>query len=170
MTTQQQQLCLTTKNLYLSNDRVFKHYLDTLIMLGLSLFMTILIAKGFIKKEGYYDSPYFLFFLFFPIVTILFYLSQRQLLRLHQIDTTFSKNDNYKIVKETLHTLGWHIKVDNKGFIEAYTDNFGFWTWTDQMISVLISDNVVLFNSIGNVDTYATQAISWGQHYKDQLT
>lgn len=137
-------------------------------MFGVSLFFLFLIVKGFIKKVGDYNSPYFLIFLIFPLTAFLFYVGQKRLLQLRQIDTRFAKQDNYKIVKETLLTLGWDIKVDNEGFIEAYTNNSGFWTWTNQMISIIITDNTVLFNSIGNVDTYATQAISWGQHSRNR--
>lgn len=63
--------------------------------------------------------------------------------------------------------LGWDVKVDNKGYIEAYTGDFGFWTWTDQMISILIDDNKIMFNSIGNVDTFATQPFSWRQNLRN---
>lgn len=136
-------------------------------MLGISLLFIFLVAKGFIKKQGHYNSPYLLIFLIFPIITLFAYINQRQLLKLKQINTDFLKPDNYKIVKDTLHTLNWRIKVDNKGFIEAYTNNFVFWTWTDQMISIVITDNKILFNSIGNVDTYATQLFSWGQNTRN---
>lgn len=168
MTKQQQELVLATKKLHLTKERTFKHYLDPLLMFGLSMFFLFLIRKGFIKKDGDYDSPYFLVFLIFPAIAFLLYYSQKRLLQLKQIDTRFAKQDNYKIVKETLKTLGWDIKVDSEGFIEAYTNNSGFWTWTDQMISIIIIDNTVLFNSVGNVDTYATQAISWGQHSRNR--
>lgn len=168
MTTQQQQLSLSTKKLYLTKDRLLKHYLDCLILTGLTLLFFVLIGKGFINKQGHYNSPYFLLFLIFPALTLLIYFNKRQELRLKDIYTNLSKHDNYKIVRETLNQLGWQVKVDNKGFIEAYTDNFGFFTWTDQMISVLIDDKKISFNSIGNVDTFATQGFSWGQNIRNK--
>lgn len=167
MTTQHQEISLATKKLYLPKDRLVKHYLDCFIFTGLTLFFLFLIVRGFINRQGHHDSPYCLLFLFFPLLTLLAYISKRQELRLKEIQTTLSKQDNYTGVKDTMKVLGWHIKVDNKGFIEAYTDNFGIWTWTDQMVSVLIGDNKILFNSIGNVDTYATQAFSWGQNSRN---
>ncbi len=150
-------MTLATHKLTLTRKRTFAHYLDPLIMAAISLFFIFLILKGFVEKEGNYNSPYILIFLFFPIVSVLFFINQRRLLQLKQINTNFSKHTNYHLVKETLKVLSWHVKVDNKSFIEAYTDNFGFWTWTDQMISVFIADNKILFNSIGNVDNFAAQ-------------
>jgi hypothetical protein len=167
MTTQHQQISLTTKKLYLPKSRFIKYYLDCFILTGLSCFFLFLIIKGFIGSQGHYDSPYFLLFLIFPLLTLLAYFNKRQELRLREIQTTLSKQANYHFVKDTLKVLGWHIKVDNTGFIEAYTDNFGFWTWRDQMVSILIEDNKISFNSINNVDTYATQAFSWGQNSRN---
>jgi hypothetical protein len=95
------------------------------------------------------------------------YFHQKNSLRLHELKASPLKQDNYKLVKETLSTLRWQIKKDNIGFIEAFTDNFGFWTWTDQMVSVIITDNKIFLNSICNVDTYATQAIAWGQNRRN---
>ena len=67
-----------------------------------------------------------------------------------------------------MRTLGWKVRVDNKGFIEAYVDESGlFFTWPAQMISVIIADNTILFNSIGDVDTYATQAFTWWKHARN---
>lgn len=168
MTTQQQQISLSTKKLYLTKDRLLKHYIDVLILTGLTLLFLFVIGKGFINKQGYYNSPYFLLFLIFPTLTLLIYFNKRQALRLKDIHTNLPKSENYKIVRATLKQLGWQIKVDNKGFLEAYTDNFGFFTWTDQMISVLIDDKKISFNSIGNVDTFATQGFSWGQNIRNK--
>lgn len=167
MTVLHQDISLTTKRLYLPKNRLFKHFLDCFIMAGITLVVFVLIVKGWITRDGYYNSPYFLFFLIFPLFTLLIYLNKRQELRLREVHTRFSKQGNYQTVKAALKILAWHIKVDNKGYIEAYTDNFGFWTWTDQMISVLPTDNAIYFTSIGNVDTYATQAFSWGQHSRN---
>lgn len=141
--------------------------MDTVIAAGLSIFFCFLIVKGFINKEGYYKSPYFAIFLVFPIVAGLLYLHQKNCLRLIEIETKHSKQDNYQAIKAALKKLKWQIKVDNKGFIEAYTNNFGLFTWADQMFSVLITDDKIFINSICNVDTYATQAISWGQNSRN---
>lgn len=168
MTTQQQQISLSTKKLYLTKDRLLKHYLDVIILTGLTLFFLFLIGKGFINNQGHYNSPYFLLFLIFPALTFLIYINKSQELRLKNIQTNLSKSENYKIVRATLKQLGWQVKIDNKGFIEAYTDNFGIFTWTDQMISVLIENKKISFNSIGNVDTFATQGFSWGQNIRNK--
>jgi hypothetical protein len=168
MTTQHQQISISTKKLYLTKERLAKHYLDTFILGGLTLLFSVIIIRGFINQVGHYNSPYFLVFLFFPILTIITYLNLRRELRLTELKTGLSKHDNYKTTKEALKTLGWHIKVDKKGFIEAYTDNFGFWTWTDQMVSVFIEDNRILFSSVCNVDTFATQAFAWGQNTRNK--
>ena len=168
MTTQQQQISLSTKRLYLTKDRLLKHYLDVIIFTGLTLLFFLLIGNGFINKQGHYNSPYFLLFLIFPTLTLLIYFNKRQELRLKDVHTNLPKSENHKIVRATLKQLGWQVKVDNKGFLEAYTDNFGFFTWTDQMISVLIDDNKISFNSIGNVDTLATQGFSWGQNIRNK--
>jgi hypothetical protein len=166
MTTQHQQLSFSTKRLYLPKGRLFQHYLDCFILAAMSLFLLFLIAKVYIDKQGHYDSPYLLLFLlFFPFLTLLAYFNKRQELRLKEIQTSLSKQGNYQAVKETIKALGWHIKVDNKGFIEAHKEGSGFfWTWPDQMASFLIMDNKIAFNSIGNVDNYTTQAFCWGQH------
>lgn len=70
------------------------------------------------------------------------------------------------MAKEVLRTLKWHIRIDNKGFIEANTDSFGYRTWADQMISIIITDYKILINSICNVDIYATQAITWMKSFQ----
>lgn len=106
MIIQQQEIILTRRKLLLTRAREFRHYLDPLIMFGISLLIFFILVKGYIKKEGYYNSPYFLIFLIFPTIALLFYYNQRYLLRLKQIETEFSKDDNYKIVKETLQSLG----------------------------------------------------------------
>ena len=168
MTTQHQQFSISTKKLYLTKGRLAKYYFDTFILGGLTLLISVIISKGVITKVGHNSSPYFLLFLFFPVLTIISYLNLRRELRLTELKTGLSKHDNYKTTKETLKTLGWHIKVDNKGFIEAYTDNFGVWTWTDQMISIFLEDNKIMYNSVCNVDTFATQAFSWGQNTRNK--
>lgn len=168
MTTQQQHISLSKKKLYLTKDRLLKHYLDVLILTGLTLFFLFLIGKGFINRQGHYNSPHFLLFLIFPVLTLLIYFNKRQELRLKDIHTNLPKSDNYKIVRATLKHLGWQIKVDKKGFIEAYTDNFGRFTWTDQMVSILIVNDKIAFNSIGNVDSFATQGFSWGQNIRNK--
>ena len=141
--------------------------MDTYFVTGFSIFLWILIVNGFINKEGHYKSPYFTIFLIFPIMAGLLYLHQKKSLRLKELETNLSKQDNYQAVKATLKELKWQIKVDNKGFIEAYTDNFGIITWADQMFSAVITDDKILINSICNVDTYATQAIAWGQNSRN---
>jgi hypothetical protein len=168
MTTEQHQKALTTRKLTLSKRRALAHYLDFFLMIVISIFLGVYVLRGYSEETSNYNSPYLLIFLAFPIATIVIYLSQRRLLRLASIETNHSKSANYMLAKETLKTLGWRIKVDNKGFIEAYTNNFGFWTWTDQMISIFISDNKILYNSIGNVDSFATQAVSWGQNLRNR--
>lgn len=168
MTTKQQQLSISTKRLYLSKDRLLKHYLDCLILAAITSVLLFLIIKGIITKELHTNSPYFLLFLIFPFLTILIYFNKKQELRLIEIHTNLSKLNNHTVVTETLKQLNWQIKVNNKGFIEAYTDNFGFFTWTDQMVSVLIDEKRVIFNSIGNVDSFATQGFSWGQNIRNK--
>ena len=167
MTTLQQQEMLQTKRLYLTKRRRIRYYLDTLIEIVLSIFFLFLIAKGFINKDGHYNSPYFTIFLVFPIMAGLLYLHQNKSLRLKELKTDLSKQDNYKVVKATLEALHWQIKVDNKDFIEASTDDFGIFTWAEQMFSIVISDDRIFINSICNVDTYATQAIAWGQNSRN---
>ena len=167
MTTLRQQEMIQTKRLYLSTRRKRRYFLDTFIVTGISIFFWLLIAKGFVYKEGYYRSPYLVIFIVLPLMAGLLYLHQKNSLRLVELETSLSKQDNYKAVKATLQELKWQIKVDNKGFIEAYTDNFGIFTWADQMFSVVITDGRIFINSICNVDTYATQAISWGQNTRN---
>jgi hypothetical protein len=167
MTILQQQEMIQTKRLHLTRGRKRRYYIDPFIVTGIALFLWFLIAKGFINKEVNYKSPYFTIFLVFPLMAGLLYLHQKKSLRLTEIETNLSKQDNYKAVKAILRELKWQIKVDNKGFIEAYTDNFGIITWADQMFSVVITDDKILVNSICNVDTYATQAISWGQNARN---
>ncbi|RTL60261.1 MAG: hypothetical protein EKK37_05335 [Sphingobacteriales bacterium] len=167
MTTLQQQEMTQTKRLHLSRGRKRRYYMDTFIVTGLSIFFWFLIAKGFINQEGHYKSPYFAIFIVFPLTAGLLYLHQKNSLRLTELETNLSKQDNYKAVKATLQELKWQIKVDNKGFIEAYTEIFGIITWADQMFSVVITDNRIFINNICNVDTYATQAIAWGQNTRN---
>jgi hypothetical protein len=142
--------------------------LDCYILAGISCFFIALVAKGFTDKIGNYDSPYFLFFLIFPVMAIVSIIVKRSELRYSEIETGKPLADNYKAVKETLKVLGWQLSLDKRRFLEAFTNNFGFWTSTDQMITIIISDNKILYNSIGNVDTYATQLISWGQHSRNR--
>jgi hypothetical protein len=168
MNTLQQEQILQTKRICLTKGRTFRHYLDTIILGGISLFSFFLVLKGCFKEGNqnnplYFPLPYI--FLFFAILLL---IDKSKSLKLKELSTNYSKHENYKIVKEALHVLGWHIKVDNKGFIEAYTNSFGFWTWTDQMVSILITDNRILFNSISNVDSYATQPITWGQNSRNR--
>lgn len=167
MTTLQQQKVLESKRLHLTKRRTLRYYSDTLIVSFISIILLLFIVKGFISRSGYYNSPYLLIFLIFPGFACYLFVKQTKSLFLKELETSFTKQDNYKIAKETLQILKWHIRIDNKGFIEANTDSFGFLTWTDQMISILITDNKILLNSICNVDTYATQAITWGQNTRN---
>lgn len=169
MTTLQQEHMAIAKRLVMTRDRVFRHYLDAIIVAVISFIFVYLIAKGFIGKAGHYDSPYFLIFLIFPVLSFFLFIKQYSSLRLKEFNNGFSKAENYRLAKETLKTLGWQIRIDNKGFIEAYTNTGGWFslTWTDQMISVVITDGKILFNSISNVDTYATQVITYGQNKRN---
>jgi hypothetical protein len=167
MTTLQQEQILQTGRLYLTKSRTFRHFSDPLIISVISLFFIYYIVEGFVDRTGQNNSHYLLIFLIFPLFAVYLFIKQWASLKLKVLLTDLSKQDNYKMVKETLRILQWHIKVDNKGFIEAYAETNGLWTWEDQMISIIITDNKVLFNSIVGVDTFSTQAISWGQNARN---
>ena len=169
MNSSQQEEMIETNQLRLSAGRRRRYYIDTFIVTSLSLVIWFLILKGFINKEGYYKSPYVFIFLIFPIVAVLLYIHQKNSLRLIGLETSLSRERNYQAVKATLKELKWKIKVDNKGFIEAHIDNFGIFNGSDQMFSVVITENRILVNSISNVDTYVSQAITWGQNFRNLI-
>ena len=167
MKNSQDQQILESRKLYLTKKRAINHYLDAFIIIGIALFPIFLLFKGFVNKTGYYNSPYFLIFLIFPAMALYLFLKQVKLLKLTELTTPFAKSENYKIAKETVRTLQWSIKIDTKGFIEAYTKSEDFWSNQDQMFSIVITDNRILVNSIWNVDTYSATPISWGQNSKN---
>jgi hypothetical protein len=115
MTTSHQENIIQSRRLTLAKGRAFRHYLDTIIISVISFVLLYFIAKGFITKTGHYDSPYLLIFLMFPFLSLILFIKQYSSLQLKEMNTNLSKEVNYKLAKETLRTLGWEMKVDNKG-------------------------------------------------------
>lgn len=81
------------------------------------------------------------------------------------------------IAQKALHALQWQIKVDKKGYIEAFVDNSNLLSqFTTQMFTVLIDNNRILFTSTSNVDDFAAYSISWLKdlqeinHFKKTVT
>jgi hypothetical protein len=167
MTTFHQQKMLQSKRLYLPKGRRFRFFMDTVFISGLSLLIFILLGETFISKQEHYSSPDYLIFLIFPVIALALYFHKKNSLKLHELETKLPKQDNYKIVKETIQALHWQIKVDNKGFIEAHTENSVMWSWIDLMFSVVIADKKIMFNSICNVDPYTTPTVGFGQNTKN---
>jgi hypothetical protein len=168
MNKKEQEFAITTKKLHLNKGRLLRHYFDVYLMALITVFLVFYKLEVFVSIIRDHNSPIFLFLLFFPVLTILIYYNKTKELRLTELHTVYAKQENYTVVKQTLKTLGWRIKIDNKGFIEAYTNNFGLWTWSDQMFCVFITDNKILYTSLVNVDTFATQAITWGQNSRNK--
>jgi hypothetical protein len=168
MKVEQQQQLIQARRLQLAGRRKWLHYIDPLLLGGMSLFIIFYIGKGFIEKDGYYNSPFLLLFLIFPVAAVGLLIKQYRSLNLRQVYTGLSKEENHQLVKDALRVLGWSVKVNNRGFIEAYTNESGWWTWENQMISILIADNEILFNSIGNVNGYNTQSFTWGQNWRNK--
>lgn len=164
----EQKQSLGSGRLKLTGKRKWLHYLDALMFAVLSLVFLGMIANGFIEKTGYYSSPYIFILLAFPVFTALVFYSQYTLLKFKQINTNLSKKRNYDLVKATCRALRWQVKIDNAGFIEAYVKSSGIWTWSDQMFTVVITDHLILFNSISDVDDYRTQPFTWGQNGRNK--
>lgn len=164
----QQKQLLQSGRLKLTGKRKWLHYLDALMFAAMSLIFIGMIANRFIEKTGNYKSPYIFIFLAFPAFTVLVFYSQYALLKFKQINTNLSKQKNHDLVKATCRVLKWRVKVDNVGFIEAYIESSGIWTWSDQMFTVVISDNLILFNSISDVEDYQAQAFTWGQNGRNR--
>ena len=150
------------KKLYLPGGRLFRHYIDVFWFIAMSVALVVIV--GYIPRNFLAS----LVLLLFPLCAVLTYLGKNRELVLREIETGLAKEQNHELVKDVLGQLNWRIKVNNKGFIEAYTNNQGFWTWSNQMVSVLITDNRIMFNSIYNPDSYRSQAITWGQNFRNR--
>lgn len=166
MKVEQQQQLIQNRRLQLTGRRKWLHYNDPLLLAGLSLFIAFLMGKDLVKAS-YYSSP-LLILLTFPMASLVLFIKQYRSLNLKEIFTGLTKEENHQLVRDALRALGWSVKINNKGFIEAYTNEWGWWTWVDQMISIAITDNEILFNSISNVDSFATQAFTWGQNWRNK--
>jgi hypothetical protein len=142
----------TTERLILSRKRLFRHYTGVLLLLLLSVFLITFIAVKSADSNFVFKTP-MLIFLIFPLFTIAAFINQYAALKLKTFGTGLSSLDNYSIAKDAIKTLNWKIRIDNRGFIEAFNDytSFGRTTGKD-MISIIITENKILINSIGNVD------------------
>ena len=164
----QQEQIFQTKKLALTKARAFRHYLAPLFFSLLTMLMLIVAIREFITKPEYNISPYSLILLIFPLMALLLFVGQKKALNLKEIATGLSKQDNHLLVKETLKELKWSIKINNKGYVEAFIDNSGFFAqFVNQMFVIAITDGKILFTSIGNVDDAGSYSISWWKDLKN---
>lgn len=157
---------LMTGRLILRRRRLFRHYAGVLLLLFLSIFLITFIAVKSVDSNFAFKTP-MLIFLIFPLFTITAFINQYVALNLKTFETVLSKADNYSIAKDAIKTLKWKIRIDNIGFIEAFNDYTSFGRTTgEDMISIIITDNKILINSIGNVDGVSDWQVSFsfGKH------
>jgi hypothetical protein len=154
MNEQQLQKMIKTRRLMLSKRRLRKHYRGCGAPGILGAFFFYLSAKGY---NGQSEQVYFGVSLLLISLAILMLLNQYFALRLKEVTTGLTREQNYYLVKETLKTLGWPVRVEDKGFVEAYTPS-GFpkdlRTGGREMVSIVITDEAVWINSICNLDHY----------------
>jgi hypothetical protein len=165
MTNEQQEKMLSTQRLILNRKRLFKHY-EFFIYIGLPMlvsfvgFIIIEIREGTSKLV----SPAMIL-LALPVMGLALFFNQYRGLRFTKVNTTLSKEQNYQTAKEAIQQLKWRLKVDNKGFLEAFNPFSDIRTWGDEMISIVITDHQILINSICNVDGILSQAaLSFGKN------
>ena len=165
MTVEQQEKMLSTQRLILNKKRLFKHY-EIFVYAGLPMCLSLV---GFIIFEIQAGTVKFIspamMLLALPVLGLLVFFNQYCGLRFTKVNTTLSKEQNYETAKEAIQQLKWSLKVDNKGFLEAFNPFSDFRTWGDEMISIVITEHQILINSIGNVDRSKSQAaLSFGKN------
>lgn len=165
MTIEQQKKMLSTERLILSRKRLFEHY-EVLFYMGLPMCL-LLIAYFYLQiPDGFKNIiSAKLILLALPAMGIAIFLNQYFGLRFAKVTTTLTQEENYELAKKTIGELRWKIRVDNKGFLEAFNPFSDFRTWGNEMISILITDHQILINSICNVDDVQSQAaLSFGKN------
>ncbi len=143
---------LAGRRLILSRKRFITNY-SIPFTVGLMGSVALFFSSNLLFDSTIPFSPAVLILLAIPATAIALFLNQYTALRLKQIDTGLSKENNYKFAKIALENLQWEINVDTKGYIETFNPLGDITTWEDQMISIIIDDNVILINSICNVDS-----------------
>jgi hypothetical protein len=151
----------------LSNGRTFRYYFDTILLAGLALFFFYLDIRDVIENQVPVTALRLLNLLSLSLIALICYFIQRSSLKFQQILNGFSTEDNYDLAKETLRKLQWQVEVDEAGLIEAHTSGSGFWAGGNQMFSIIITGRRILFNSIGNVDTYIPQLMVRAQNRRN---
>ena len=164
MTVSQQEKILITKRLHLTAARKWRYYTDTIISGGVSVFLLFILGKLFFQEKWIQTTPYAFTLLLIPALTILCYYMQWKALEMQEIRTNFSKNDNRRLVMAALEKLRWKVRVKQAGFIEAHTSSFLLLTHCEQMISIVIEDGRILFNSISSVDRSSLPTNTWGMN------
>jgi hypothetical protein len=168
MNSKTQEKVIASSRMVLSKKRLAQHYAGVIVLAIISISIIFYIIFSNINSSITLKMP-ILILLIFPLSTIAAYINQYNTLKLKSFNTGISKSDNYSLVKKTLETLNWKIGVDNKGFVEAETSANKYIlgrTWGEDMLSIIIINNAILINSIGNVDDISNWqvAFSFGKH------
>lgn len=166
MTLRQQQEMIYTRRLLLSGKRLYKHYLASGILGLTSVFLLFLVYGN--SFHSFSRSFLLGLCIAFPLLAVLSLVFRYRALRLKEVRTGLPGDVNQALARETLRKLGWAVNAEEPGFIEAYTPVqllTDFRTWSGEMVSVVITDGVLLLNSTGNLDRHTPPAVfSLGKH------
>jgi hypothetical protein len=166
MTPRQLKNTLTTKRLSLGKKDLLKHY-EAAIWTGIqSIFLLGYLLYKILTEDDRLNSS-MLILLLFPFMSITICLNQYLILRCRQVDTNLDKETSYKIAKLTLETLQWPIiKLGDTKYLQATNPFNDIRTWGDEMITIIISNNTVLVNSMCNLNygRMAQAAFSFGKN------
>lgn len=159
MNEQQLHKMIRTRRLVLNKKRLRRHYLSSGVTGIAATFFLYLLLKGYWSGHG--EEYYFPLFVGMAALALLLLANQYYALRLKEVPTGRPQEQNQLVVRATLEKLGWPVSMDREGFIEAYTPSSfpgDLRTWGAEMVSIVITDDRVLVNSICNLEHSPAQA------------
>ncbi|MGB8190634.1 MAG: hypothetical protein WCF67_01890 [Chitinophagaceae bacterium] len=182
MTTEAQNRMLQTKRLLLTRRRLLRYYAGTFY----TVFFTIGSIIFFLTLIDFFH-PAMLIMLVIPIMGLWIFINQYRGLRLRTFETKFLKSKNHELAVKTIKSLKWKMSVNSNGFIEAYSPTVDMKTFgdkliavaevismvsgegsrEDEMISIVITDNQVLINSISNVNSGSPLDFPFGKNKRN---
>ena len=145
-----------TKTLLLKGRR-WRRFNEAIVWAMLFMIMWVCAAVVSMIKNGFHWAP--VLFIIVPILFLTWWSPNKDKeLRFYELTTEFNKKENHEFVLAALKKLEWKIGYTSIRFTEAYENSKNWWTWGDNMVTVLIEDNRILINCVTNLDVITTQA------------
>ena len=156
------------KRVILDADETKTHYEGVKMIALFPLFFGLIILWFLITDQPIINLSFVInLFFFFLVFTLLLLWNQWNRLAFKTTTTTLPRKEINLIIENLARDLGWHVTVNNKRLVKAYTyPSFFTGSW-GEMITIIFDEDTVMINSICNPNE-RTSMSSMGRNRKNE--